>query len=149
MMNYHWTSPGPIDFSTLIDTSTRGFSGRQWVFQSINAWLAEHDGRRYFILTGAPGTGKTAVAGQLVRFSQGAVAPPRGLNRLAPGMLSAFHFCSAAQRSCAIEPGAFVQSLYLQLMRSLSGFAGAALKAEIGPEADTPGHAVRDRQKHH
>ncbi len=36
------------------------FTGREWVFEKVNSWLADHDGAPVFLLTGGPGTGKWA-----------------------------------------------------------------------------------------
>jgi hypothetical protein len=39
--------------------------GREWVFAEIDRWLADPDAPRYFIITGEPGIGTTAVSAQL------------------------------------------------------------------------------------
>ena len=58
----------------LIADRTRDFTGRGWVFQALDAWLADPHGKRGFLLTGEPGSGKTAVAARLVQMSRGEVA---------------------------------------------------------------------------
>ncbi len=55
----------PIDFHAEIEQKVRGFCGRQWVFDSIEAWLEDPSASRVFFLTGAPGVGKTAIAAML------------------------------------------------------------------------------------
>lgn len=55
-----------IDFTRYIADRTRGFSDRAWVFADLNAWLADADGTRFFLLSGEPGSGKTAIAARLV-----------------------------------------------------------------------------------
>lgn len=50
------------DFSAYIAERTRDFTGRKLVFAEIDAWLAKPDAPRYFIISGEPGIGKTAIA---------------------------------------------------------------------------------------
>jgi hypothetical protein len=101
-----------IDFADHINKSTTGFTGRDWVFKAINNWLTDANESRYFLLTGMPGSGKTAIAARLVQFSQG-VPPPTGCDRLA-GALSAWHFCSARDTEW-FDPRTFASTLASQL----------------------------------
>lgn len=50
------------DYSDLIADRTRDFTGREWVFAEIDAWLADPSAPCFFIITGEPGIGKTAIA---------------------------------------------------------------------------------------
>jgi replication-associated recombination protein RarA len=50
-----------IAFTSDIAKLTENFTGRQWVFDAINRWLKESE-ERFFILTGEPGVGKSAIA---------------------------------------------------------------------------------------
>ncbi|HME09320.1 MAG TPA: hypothetical protein VKG25_19835 [Bryobacteraceae bacterium] len=54
------------DFSRLIDEKTRGFVGRQFVFDAIAKFVAENP-RGYYFVRGDPGIGKSALAAQLVK----------------------------------------------------------------------------------
>jgi len=103
---------------------TDHFTGREWVFQALNDWLAKPDGSRCFLLTGKPGSGKTAFAARLAQFSQGIVSPPDDFNCLNPNFLSAIHFCSARDRHW-INPTTFAESLALQLSSRYQVFAEA------------------------
>src|SRR5437867_416210 len=87
-------SDGLIDFTTYVIEHTRDFTGREWVFQEVNDWLAKHGAARSFLLTGEPGSGKTGIVSRLVQFAQKQV-PPGNLPSLSPNFLSATHFCSA------------------------------------------------------
>src|SRR5712691_8281513 len=102
-----------LDFTSYISERTTNFTGREWVFQAINDWLADPDGSRFFLLKGEPGSGKTAVSARLIQFSQG-IPPPVGLSCLTPGYLSAIHFCTARD-TLWIDPFAFAGSLATQL----------------------------------
>ena len=99
-----------IDFSDYIADRTKNFTGREWVFRAIHEWLSDPDGSRYFLLSGDPGSGKTSIAAQLTRISQGEFA----CSKLAPRFLSAFHFCSVG-RSNWTDPRNFARSIALQL----------------------------------
>src|ERR1700676_1132278 len=87
-----------IDFTSYIIERTTDFTGREWVFQVINDWLADPDGTRFFLLKGEPGSGKTAISARLSQFADGTVSPPDGLACLTSHFLSAIHFCSAGDR---------------------------------------------------
>jgi ATP-dependent Clp protease ATP-binding subunit ClpA len=45
------------------------FTGRDWVLQKIYDWLSNPNASRYFLLTGKPGSGKTAIAERHTQFS--------------------------------------------------------------------------------
>lgn len=116
-----------IDFSSYIAERTSDFTGREWVFQAINDWLAKPDGSRYFLLTGEPGSGKTVIASRLSQFSQGGVSPPAGLSHLTPDFLSALHFCSARDFRW-INPYTFTESLAMQLAEHYPAYAQALIE---------------------
>ncbi|RME49694.1 MAG: hypothetical protein D6791_00105 [Chloroflexi bacterium] len=116
-----------IDFSAYIADRVRDFTGRKWVFQAVNDWLAWPGGPRFFVLTGEPGSGKTAIASRLVQFSQGTDPPANGLPHLSPHFLSAVHFCSARDRRW-INPHIFAESLALQLAARYPAYAEALVE---------------------
>jgi tetratricopeptide (TPR) repeat protein len=113
-----------MDFSDYIAYRTERFTGREWAFHAINNWLAGSEVSRFFILSGEPGSGKTAVAGRLEQFSRGEIRPPENLTYLTHNFLSAVHFCSARDRLW-IDPRAFAKSLALQLANRYSAYAEA------------------------
>jgi hypothetical protein len=55
-----------INFDTLIAEKTKGFVGRQFVFDALDAFLSEEKSG-YFVIRGEPGIGKSALMGQLVK----------------------------------------------------------------------------------
>jgi type II secretory pathway predicted ATPase ExeA len=123
MMGRSETKP-ILDFTHYLAERTRDFTGREWVFRAINDWLGDADGSRVFMLTGEPGSGKTAIAGRLTQFSQSVVSPPEGLDRLAPSFLSAVHFCSARDRYW-IDPFTFAGSIATQLANRFATYRRA------------------------
>jgi hypothetical protein len=98
-----------IDFDALIADRTQRFSGRQWVLDAVGRWLATPQDSRIFLLTGDPGTGKTAIAARIVQLHRG--DPEAGtVTGVAAGVLSAYHFCQASSTD-TISPLDFVTSL--------------------------------------
>ena len=114
-----------LDFSAVIVERTRDFTGRTWVFEKIETWLEEIDAPRTFLLTGSPGSGKTAVAARLVQMSLGEVAsdPHQCLGRDA---LAYFHFCQA-NSDARLHPLRFVEALSRALANRYDAFREALL----------------------
>ncbi|MBD1898909.1 NACHT domain-containing protein [Trichocoleus sp. DQ-A3] len=100
-----------IDFTEYMSTRTPNFTGREWVFQKIYDWLSNPNASRYFLVTGEPGSGKTAIAQRLTQFSQSqeSLYPD-----LLPSFLNAIHICSARD-STSVDPRNFCKSVALQL----------------------------------
>jgi hypothetical protein len=113
---------GPM-LTDYIESRTRDFTGREWVFRKIGDWLSDTAGRRIFLLTGGPGTGKTAVAARLAQMSLGkaeAVSYP-GLGR---DCLAYFHFCQAGLET-TLSPLTFVKGLSEALANRYAPFRTA------------------------
>jgi hypothetical protein len=123
-----------LDFTNYIADRTQNFTGREWVFQAINAWLVNPDKPRFFLLIGEPGSGKTAIAGRLSQFAQGETAPADpGCFR--PGFLDAVHFCWV-QDSLWIDPFVFAGSVATQLANRYPAYR----KALEAPSEGQPVH---------
>src|SRR5450755_1890256 len=112
--------------------SMAAFTGRGWVFDEVDAWLA--GGKRRFLLTGDAGTGKSTIAARLVEFSRG--ESPSGLPHLGEGFLSATHFCRAHEDQ-SLDPRRVFEHIALQLAAGEPGFREALLR-----EAEQPGVIV-------
>src|SRR2546426_3088104 len=96
------------------------FSGREWLFDRITAWSSDRNGPRYFVLSGAPGAGKSAVARRLQTWSESGEAPARW-SAFTRKWLGAFHFCLVNDLRTR-NPRTFAESLSRQLAQSVSGF---------------------------
>ncbi len=105
---------GLFDFTDYIGKRIENFTGRTWVFQEIDNWLGLQNNARYFLLTGEPGSGKSAIAARLAYLSTGETIQPSGCRHLSPGFLQVVHFCSATD-SISLDPLIFARSVALQL----------------------------------
>src|SRR5262245_23134858 len=91
------------------------FVGRHWALDAISAWL-ENGSERYFMITGEPGSGKTALAAWLTG------AGPMPTDAKAAAKLAriraswhAAHFCVARGQLGTVNPSRFAGSLAEQL----------------------------------
>ena len=121
------------DFSPLIVERTRDFTGREWVFTAIDAWLAAQPAARFFLITGEPGSGKTAIAARLAQFSAGHMEPPGNCTHLKREFLSGLYFCSARDHHW-INPHTFTETLAGQLAARYAEFATALLAGNQAQE---------------
>lgn len=119
--------PQVIDFSSYVAERARSFTGRGWLFEAIDRWLADPDEARFFLLVGEPGAGKTAVAARLALISSGSVPALEG-SGLQPGFLGAMHFCSARDRRW-VSPQTFAESLARQLSQRYAEFTDALMQS--------------------
>jgi len=104
-----------ITFDRDIDRLTEGFTGREWVFEEIDRWL-QQDNERFFILTGEPGVGKSAIAARLTQIRDD---------------VAAYHFCRAGDVE-TVRPARILRSLAAQLGEHLPDY-GQALANRIKP----------------
>jgi WD40 repeat protein/Cdc6-like AAA superfamily ATPase len=120
------TATQTLNFSAFIADRTKDFTGREWVFAAIDRWLAAADAPRTFLLTGGPGTGKTAVAARLVQISLDQVASD-ACPRLGRDALAYFHFCQA-NSDATLNPLRVVEALARALANRHDAFREALLK---------------------
>jgi hypothetical protein len=117
-----------VSFADFIAERTQDFTGRGWVFEAIHKWLTEGDSR-VFLLTGGPGTGKSAIAARLTQLSNGIVTEVN-LPGFVKGWLTHHHFCQAGLES-TLSPLTFVQSLSEKLANSYPAFRTALEEARL------------------
>ncbi|MEP7307269.1 MAG: TIR domain-containing protein [Acidobacteriota bacterium] len=98
----------PIDFGIEISRLTRNFTGRQWLFDCIDTWLRT-DTTRVFLITGDPGTGKSAVSAKLIARHPSVCAS---------------HFC-ISNLSASRSPFRFACSIAAQLATQIDGYRAA------------------------
>ncbi|NQT14821.1 MAG: toll/interleukin-1 receptor domain-containing protein, partial [Planctomycetes bacterium] len=98
----------PWDFAAFLHEKRRDFCGRRWLFDEIDAWRVAHD-ERALLITGDPGTGKSAIVAQLVHENPG-------------DQVLAYHCCQADTRA-TLEPWRFVRSLAAMIGSRLPEYA--------------------------
>jgi WD40 repeat protein len=104
-----------LDFSTDLENLAADFTGREWLLEEVDAWL-KSPAERFFILTGEPGIGKSAIVANWVRCRSD---------------IAAYHLCIAG-RNETIVPSTVLRSLAAQLGKNLPGY-GIALANSIKP----------------
>jgi WD40 repeat protein len=121
------TGVAPMDFGPEIARFYAGFSGRVWLTEEIDRWLAR-DGERALVIVGAPGVGKSAIAAWL------SAARPD---------VAAVHFCTD-RTTRSLDPQEFVASLVGQLHSSLPGYGDAIDARDPFRRRNTASDAFRE-----
>jgi WD40 repeat protein len=98
----------PEDFSAFLDSRRRQFTGRQWLFDEIDAWRQNRAERALLILAD-PGVGKSAVVAELVHRNPG-------------GQVLAY-YCCQADSPTTLMPATLVRTLAAQLAARLPDYA--------------------------
>ncbi len=93
----------PLPFEADIKKHLARFTGRQWVFDEIDSWLAKPKGSRVFWICGSPGVGKSAISVWLCTFLP---------------EVAAFHMCVHGHTQKA-DPRQVVLSIAYQLSTQL------------------------------
>jgi transcriptional regulator with XRE-family HTH domain len=115
-----------VDFTRYVATSSEGFTGRGWLFEEISGWLQSQDARRYFLILGEPGSGKTAVAACVARAAAADTLLPESAAPIAAAV-DAVHFCTLFDRHW-INPSTFAESLAAQLAERFPAYARALVE---------------------
>lgn len=117
----------PLDFGIEVSRLTRNFTGREWLFGRLDRWLADPRSR-VFLITGDPGTGKSAILATLVHRNP---------------HVAAVHFCMSSLAD-SLDPLRFVRSVAAQFASQMSDYRQALneLDREEFTETD-PGSAFR------
>jgi tetratricopeptide (TPR) repeat protein len=115
-----------IQLPESIANTIHHFTGRSWLLPPLLNWL-ERSHQRYFIITGAPGTGKSAIADWLAGTGS-LPADPEASHQLAylRSQVGATHFCIAASGST--DPRNLAKSIAEQLTHTAQGFNDALIK---------------------
>jgi len=98
----------PLEFELLLNEKRQDFTGRHWLFEQIDAWR-NSPRERALLITGSPGSGKSALVAQLVHRNPG-------------GQVLAYHCCQVSRRETLL-PGRFVQSVAAMIASQLDAYA--------------------------
>ena len=106
---------GPIEINKIAEARAQGFTGRAWVLDHVLPWAYQGQAR-FFLLTGEPGSGKTALAAWLAGAGPDPVDPAER-QRLgqARGLWDAAHFCIAPDHGGSLDPVNFARQLAQKL----------------------------------
>lgn len=99
----------PFDFAAFLHGKRRDFTGRQWLFDRIDAWRAACQRERALLITGDPGTGKSAIVAELVHRNPG-------------GQVLAYHCCQWDVAD-TLKASRFVRSIAAMIAGKLEGYA--------------------------
>lgn len=117
-----------IDYSDFIAERTRDFTGREWAFRSIDAWLTDENKKNFYLITGGPGSGKSALAARLVQVAEQKVIAEKAPHLNQVGIVYA-HFCQAFDDR-TLSPLRFVEGLAQALGDRVPGFSDVLSKLE-------------------
>lgn len=99
----------PWDFAAFLHEKRRNFIGRQWLFDEIDAWRTSTHHERALLITGDPGTGKSAIVAELV-------------HRNPNGQVIAYHCCQS-DTPATLEPWRFVRSIAAMIASRVPEYA--------------------------
>jgi hypothetical protein len=97
----------PYDFFAELKTAAGSFVGRDWLLARLEAWV--ESAGRCFLIEAEPGSGKTALAAELVRRNPG-------------GRILAYHFCNALKPD-TVSARMFVRYIAATLCGTVSAYA--------------------------
>jgi WD40 repeat protein len=99
----------PWDFADFLAEKRQDFCGRQWLFQELDSWRKASRHERALLITGDPGTGKSAIVAQLVHLNP-------------DGQVLAYHCCQA-DTEATLEPWRFVRSIAAMIASKIEAYA--------------------------
>jgi tetratricopeptide (TPR) repeat protein len=110
----------PIDFGSDIYYNLRDFTGRKWLIDIIDIWLADENGSKVFVLQGGPGVGKTAISAYLIDKKK---------------EIAGYHLCNS-QNTKMNNPVDLVKSIAYQISTQLKEYQDRLALINIDFETD-------------
>lgn len=148
------TSPGIynhiLDYTGFIEEKTRGFVGRQFVFDMVDQFVQANP-RGYFFIRGDPGIGKSALAAQMVKTNgyihhfniraEGINKASNFLTNVCAQLIAAYDLDHTALPPEAIQDAGFLTKLLGQVSDRLSPDEKVIIVVDALDEVDTVGLA--------
>jgi len=122
-----------VSIPTDVAERAQDFVGRLWVLNKVIDWV-DQGNERFLLITGEPGSGKTALAAWLA--GGGPRPPDEGANsnlERVRDLWGAAHFCVGRGQTGTLHPARFAQSLARQLSDRYDDYAKAILQ-RINPD---------------
>jgi hypothetical protein len=136
------------DYSRYIEEKTRGFVGRQFVFDAIGQFVAQHP-RGYFIVRGDPGIGKSALMAHLVKTqapvhhfnirAEGISRPEQCLRNLCAQLITRYRLSHTELPSEATQDAGFLNRLLNEVVDKLADGEKAVIVVDALDEVDGVG----------
>jgi hypothetical protein len=98
-------------FRPLFEERSALFCGRKWLFEAVTDWHDHERGERLMLVTGGPGTGKSAVIAKIA-------------GEQPCGNVLAYH-CCRSDSSTTLEPRGFMRNLAFMLAQHLPNYREA------------------------
>ncbi|HEX3654481.1 MAG TPA: TIR domain-containing protein [Pirellulales bacterium] len=99
----------PLDFAAFLYRKRQDFTGREWLFDRIDAWRTSSAGERSLLIKGNMGVGKSAIVAQLI-------------HRNPDGQVLAYHCCQWDDDQSRM-PGRFVQTIAGMIASKIDAYA--------------------------
>lgn len=122
-------APPTLNFGRHLTTLAHDYVPRPWIEAALAEWLAAPDAP-FLVLTGLPGSGKSAIAARLARLSARSPSPPPE-GPFPVDFLDAIHFCLPREPRW-LSPTRFVESVATQLAARHPGLAANLLSPRLG-----------------
>ena len=143
--------PDRYNLKTLLVDKTRGFVGRTYVFDSIDAFLKGHD-NGYFLIQGDPGMGKSAILAEYVRRSAciahfnvraaGIVTARQFLENICAQIIVDFGLPYATLPADAAQDGARLSKLLQEAASKLTDEERLVIAVDALDEVELMGHPI-------
>ena len=142
---YHFLTAKLYTFTTLIEEKTRGFIGRDFVFEALDTFLQKYD-RGYFVVQGEPGIGKTAMISQLIKIrghihhfnytSLGIVKPEQFLENVCVQLIARYRLDRFYNLLEARRDGGYLSGLLEEVSAKLGDGQQAVILVDALDEAE-------------
>ncbi len=104
-----------LQFDSEIQLHISAFFGRKWLFYEIQKWMNDASAQRWYLITGPPGVGKTAIAAKLISDNMATTA---------------YYFCSFSRPNTS-EPHNLCITLAHQISELIPQYAQLLLQFDI------------------